>query len=67
MAKLPAKYRINLQAKENRFGSSWRTSPSVVGRGTIRCGICQEVLLDDEDVEVFEGERCHSRCVESDG
>jgi hypothetical protein len=66
MAKLPKSYLRNQGRFFEPFSSSWRSSPSVIGRGDTRCGICQAVFDRDDDTEMFEGERCHSECVEAE-
>lgn len=45
---------------------NWRDAPSIVGRGDTRCGICQDVIEDQNEAETFEGMRCHSECVDAE-
>lgn len=48
------------------YDRGWRYASSLVGRGDYRCGICQAVFDRNDDVEVYEGERCHVACIIDD-
>lgn len=32
-----------------------------------RCGLCEQLIHEGDDIESYEGEWCHSQCVEDEG